>query len=528
MTNNDSKPDVIIIGAGINALGAAYTLCNAGWRVLVLDRNAQPGGAIRTQELTLPGFQHDIGAMNLGLFAGSPFWQEHREALEAKGVSFVAADHSAGSVFPDGRFLGVTTDPEENKRAITGFSKADAEAWETWLSDFDACAPHLFALLGSRAVPASPTALRFGKDQDVPDAVAPVLRGILADSLRANLTARFESPELQAMIAAWGLHPDTAPDIAGGCTYPFIETNIDARQGIAIATGGSGTVMMALVALIEEAGGEVRCDTTVDRIIIENNRAVGVELASGEALYASRAVLASVTPQALLNLTGNHLPAAETQRAQTWRHGPGTMMIHLALSDLPDWQAEGARKSFYVHIGPSLDDLARAYQEGVAGVLSAKPFCVVAQPTIYDPSRAPDRRHVLWIMVRCVPAEIRGDALSDITELMWSEATKEAFAERVLDLIEGYAPDLRSKILGRAIHSPLDLEALNPNLVGGDINGGSSHLDQAYGQRPFPNYPHHRMPIDGLYMCGASTWPGGGAGTGSGILAAQSMLEDLG
>ncbi len=123
--------------------------------------------------------------------------------------------------------------------------------------------------------------------------------------------------------------------------------------------------MMALVALIEEAGGEVRCDTTVDRIIIEDNRAVGVELASGEAHYASRAVLASVTPQALLNLTGNHLPAAETQRAQTWRHGPGTMMIHLALSDLPDWQAEGARKSFYVHIGPSLDDLARAYQEGV-------------------------------------------------------------------------------------------------------------------------------------------------------------------
>ncbi len=190
-------------------------------------------GAKRTQELTLPGFQHDIGAMDLGLFAGSPFWQEHREALEAKGVSFVAADHSAGSVFPDGRFLGVTTDPEENKRAITGFSKADAEAWETWLSDFDACAPHLFALLGSRAVPASATALRFGEDQDVPDAVAPVLRGILADSLRANLTARFESPELQAMIAAWGLHPDTAPDIAGGCTYPFIETNIDARQGIA-------------------------------------------------------------------------------------------------------------------------------------------------------------------------------------------------------------------------------------------------------------------------------------------------------
>jgi phytoene dehydrogenase-like protein len=527
MATNKTKPDVIIIGAGINALGAAYTLCKAGWRVLVLERNGQPGGAIRTQELTLPGFRHDIGAMNLGLFAGSPFWQEHRQALEAKGVSFVAADHSAGSVFPDGKFLGVTTDPEKNRRAIAGFSKADAKAWETWLSDFDACAPHLFTLLGSRAAAASPTALRFGEDQDVPNAIAPVLRGVLADSLRANLTARFESQELQAMIAAWGLHPDTAPDIAGGCTYPFLETNIDARQGIAIARGGSSTVMMALVALIEEAGGEVRCDAAVDRIIIENNHATGVQLARGETLHASRAVLASVTPKALLALTGDHLPAAETRRAQTWRHGPGTVMIHLALSDLPDWRAQEARKSFYVHIGPSLDDLARAYQEGMAGRLSAEPFCVVAQPTIYDPSRAPEGKHVLWVMVRCIPAEIKSDALGAITDLTWSEATKEAFAERVLDLIEGYAPGLRRKILGRAIHSPLDLESLNPNLVGGDINGGSSHLDQAYGQRPFPNYPHHRMPIKGLYMCGASTWPGGGAGTGSGLLAAQSILEDL-
>ena len=527
MATNNSNPDAIIIGAGINALGAAYTLCKAGWRVLVLERNEQPGGAIRTQELTLPGFRHDIGAMNLGLFAGSPFWQEHRQALEAKGVSFVAADHSAGSVFPGGKFLGVTTDPEKTRRAIAGFSKADAGAWETWLSDFDACAPHLFALLGSRAAAASPTALRFGEDQDVPDAVAPILRGILADSLRANLTARFESPELQAMIAAWGLHPDTAPDIAGGCTYPFLETNIDARQGIAIARGGSGNLMMALVALIEEAGGEVRCNATVERLIIENERAVGVELANGETLPASRAILASVTPGALLALTGDHLPAAETRRAQTWRHGPGTVMIHLALSDLPDWRAQEARKSFYVHIGPSLDDLAQAYQEGLAGILSAEPFCVVAQPTIYDPSRAPEGKHVLWIMVRCVPAEIKGDALGAIADLTWSEATKEAFAERVLDLIEGYAPDLRNKILGRAIHSPLDLESLNPNLVGGDINGGSSHLDQAYGQRPFPSYPHHRMPIKGLYMCGASTWPGGGAGTGSGVLAAQSILEDL-
>jgi phytoene dehydrogenase-like protein len=201
-------------------------------------------------------------------------------------------------------------------------------------------------------------------------------------------------------------------------------------------------------------------------------------------------------------------------------------MIHLAVSGLPDWRAEGARRSFYVHVGPSLDYLARAYQESLAGLLSAEPFCVVGQPTVYDPSRAPAGKHVLWIMVRCVPAAIRGDAAGEIEGRAWSGEVEEAFADRVLDLIERHAPGLRGKIMGRAIHAPDDLEKLNPNLVGGDINGGSCHLDQFYGERPFPRYARHRMPIEGLYMCGASTWPGPGASPGSGVLLAQQLLAD--
>jgi phytoene dehydrogenase-like protein len=201
------------------------------------------------------------------------------------------------------------------------------------------------------------------------------------------------------------------------------------------------------------------------------------------------------------------------------------MMIHLALTSLPDWQAEDARRSFYVHIGPSLDYMERDYREGCAGLLPAEPYCVVGQPTLFDPSRAPDGQHVLWIMTRCVPAVIRGDAAGIIMGRDWTEQTRDAFADRVLDKIERYAPGLRESILARAIHTPLDLEKLNPNLVGGDLCAGSIHLDQFYNRRPFPGQRHDVMP--GLYICGASTWPGGGASPGSGSLVAAHLLASM-
>lgn len=517
--------DVVFVGAGINSLGAAFLLSRAGCRVLVVDRNDEAGGAVRTKPLTLPGFRHDIGAMNLSLFANSPFYQEHREALAEKGVAFVAADRSAGIALPDGRFLGVTTASAETQQAIAAFSAKDALAWQEWRSDFENCAPFLFNVFGAPAPTGHPLEYVFGDHADVPEAVRPVLRGILLDSLRANLTRRFESDAVRAMIAAWGMHPDNAPDIAGGCVYPFLETNIDASQGIAIVKGGSGRLIEALGDLIVEAGSEVRTSASVEKIVIENGRAVGVRLDGGETIHAARAVVASVTPPALLDLIDGQLPEIEVTRARNWRFGPGTMVIHLALSDLPNWQAEKARRSFYVHIGPSLDYLARAYQEGLAGLLSAEPFCAVAQPTIYDPSRAPPGQHVLWIMVRCIPSVIKGDAAGTIDGSSWTPDVKQAFADRVLDIIEGYAPGLRDSILAQAIHSPEDLETLNPNLVGGDINAGSCHLDQFYGERPFPRYPHHQMPIPGLYMCGAATWPGSGASPGSGAFVAQKILN---
>jgi phytoene dehydrogenase-like protein len=282
------EADIIFVGAGINSLGAALVLAKEGWRVLVLNRNRAPGGAVRTMELTLPGFRHDIGAMNLSLFAGSPFYAEHREALAEKGLELIVAEHSFGSFAADGRFLGISTNLEANLRAIAGFAKADAEAWKIWRADYEQCSPVLFQILGSPAARSGPLELVFGRKGDLPQEVATPLRAILLDSLRANLGRRFQSNVVQALVGAWAMHLDYAPDVSGGCWMPFLETNGDERNGIPLARGGSGNMIRAIVDLVRDCAGSVVTHQTVEQILVDRGRVAGVRLAGGRELRSSR------------------------------------------------------------------------------------------------------------------------------------------------------------------------------------------------------------------------------------------------
>jgi len=199
------------------------------------------------------------------------------------------------------------------------------------------------------------------------------------------------------------------------------------------------------------------------------------------------------------------------------------MMIHLALSGLPDWTAGEELKRFaYVHLAPSLEAMGAAYSQAMAGLLPREPVLVVGQPTAIDKTRAPEGRHVLWVQVRVLPASIKGDAAGAITATDW-DAAKEAYADRVMTLIERYAPGLAGKILGRAVLSPRDLERENPNLIGGDSLSGSHHLDQNFLFRPVFGWSRYKTPVAGLYMVGAATWPGAGLGAGSGFMLAKIL-----
>ena len=201
------------------------------------------------------------------------------------------------------------------------------------------------------------------------------------------------------------------------------------------------------------------------------------------------------------------------------------MMIHLALDSLPDWRAGAELQHFaYVHVAPDLAMMSRAFAEAAAGLLPAEPVLVVGQPTAIDPTRAPPAKHVLWVQVRVLPATIAGDALGRISATAWDEA-KEAYAERVLDILEIYAPGLRAKILGRSVWSPLDLERENPCLIGGDNLTGSHHLDQNFVFRPVAGYSRYATPTPRLYLCGAGTWPGAGTGAASGYTLAKMLAR---
>jgi phytoene dehydrogenase-like protein len=240
---------------------------------------------------------------------------------------------------------------------------------------------------------------------------------------------------------------------------------------------------------------------------------------------AKRAVIAGVTPTALAGtlLANGSGDAGYDTGAAKFRYGPGTMMVHLAASDLPDWSAGEELKRFaYVHLAPDLDMMARVYSEALAGLLPAEPILVVGQPTAIDPTRAPEGKHVLWVQVRVLPAEIRGDAAGAIEARDWEEA-KETYADRAIDILERYAPGTKAKILARAVESPADLERRNPNLVGGDQVAGSHHLSQNFLFRPIPGWARYETPVKDLYLIGASTWPGAGTGAGSGYMLAKML-----
>jgi phytoene dehydrogenase-like protein len=481
--------DAVIVGAGHNGLAAGVILAREGWKVLILEAQPEPGGAVRTEEVTLPGFRHDLYATSLNAFAGSAFFREFQEPLEAHGLQFARAPKAFCSVFPEGDLIGVSTPLDETLAELRRFSPHDAQAWLALSERFRHTGPRLLSSLR----------------QPMPSWAACKAIGhlpLVVQSTRGFVERHFRHPKVQALMAVWGMHLDFPPHVAGGALYAWLSCMAAQANGLAFGKGGARVMIEALAGLFRASGGELRCACPVSAVTVEGGAATGV-VVHGEPVRARSAVIANLAPTALFDLV-------RIERLRRYRHGPGTMMIHLALSELPEWRDARAREFAYVHIAPSLHGMSKAYEEARRGALPEEPVLIVAQPTVIDASRAPPGKHVLSIQVRVVPQAM----------------DKEAYAERIVELVERYAPGLRQKILGRCVLSPADLERANPNLVGGDSIGGSHHLDQQFILRPFLGWSRYRTPVGRLYMCGASTWPGAGTGAGSGWLLGR-MLAGL-
>ncbi len=513
--------DAIFIGAGHNTLAAALHLAAKGWRIAVFEAAPTPGGAVKTGAYTLPGFRHDWGAMNLSLFAGSPFFKAYGPELIRHGLEFVPVSNPFASAFPDGTWLGVSTDQAATTARIAALSPEDAETWARMTAAFPTEAPHLLGLLNAPMKLRALAYFMFKILRAKGAAASLDLARFLLASPRKYLDETFRHPKTRSMLAAWGMHLDFAPDIAGGAVFPYLEGMAAQAFGMVIGKGGGDTIIRALTAAITARGGTITCNAEVARINHANGKATGITLADGQNVTA-RHVIANLAPRHFSRLTGPTTPAFDAAMT-SFSYAPGTMMIHLATSGLPDWRAGNALQSFaYVHLAPSLDQMARTYQQASAGLLPDTPVLVIGQPTPVDPSRAPKGKHTLWVQVRMAPGIILGDAKAEITATDWAEAAA-PFANRALDILESYAPGTRAKILGQRIVPPSELAQENPNLVGGDQLCGSHHLSQHFLFRPARGHADGSTPIPNLHLTGAAVWPGAGTGAGSGYQLARKL-----
>lgn len=513
--------DAVFVGAGLNALACALHLATRGWRVGVFEQAPEPGGAVRTAEATIPGFRHDLGAMNLSLFAGSAFHKAHGAELARHGLAFVPVDRPFASAFGEGRWCGVSTDLEETADAIGAFSARDAATWRRLSGSFLADAGPIFALLGAPMTMRALASFGFATARRRGVGGTLDLARFLLASPRAWLAETFESAEVRAMLGAWGMHLDFAPDVAGGAVFPYLEGMAGQAFGMVLGQGGADTVTRALVAAIRARGGVVECRAPVLAIRHDGRRADGLELAGGRRIVGTRATVAGVAPRHLARLAGPMAPRYDAGLA-AFAHAPGTMMVHLALAGPVPWRAEALRRFAYVHLAPSLDAMAATYAEARAGLLPRAPVIVVGQPSVFDPTRAPGEAHALWVQVRMCPADPRGDAAGALAGTSWDDLA-EPFADRALAAIEAEAPGFRDLVRGRRVVTPVELERQNPNLVGGDQVTGSHHLAQNFLFRPVRGHADGSTPIRDLHLTGAAVWPGAGTGAGSGFLLARRL-----
>ena len=525
--------DAVVIGSGHNALVAAVRLAREGWSVVVLEANDTVGGCVRSGEATVPGVVHDLYSTNHNLFRQSAAYAAWQGDLERHGLRFAHSDNPFCNVFPDGTALRVYADADRTEAELRAHSPADADGFRRLQARFEDFSK-LFLPLYQTPLPSAAAAAALARGTAaVGVGGAEETAQIALASTRELGDSYFETPEAKALLATWGMHMDYGPDVSGGSVFPLLETFSNINEGMVVAEGGASRLPEALVGMLEEAGGEVRTGTRATRVVVEGGRAVGVEVEpsgrrsqGGETVRAGRAVLAGLTPHVLYDrlLAGADLPEAFRRKVERYQHGPATMMLHLALDGPAPWAAGPDVAAFaYVHLPPTVEDLARTYRQSRDGLLPDSPLLIVGQTTAVDPTRAPAGTHVLWVQVRTLPPEIRGDAAGEIDATDWDEAIG-PFTERVLDKLERFAPGLRERVVGQAVMSPADLEASNACLVGGDSLGGSLHLRQNFLFRPFPGWSRYETPVRDLWACGASTWPGPGNNGGSGWLAAGRML----
>jgi phytoene dehydrogenase-like protein len=470
------RADAIVVGSGPNGLAAALTMARAGMIVDVVEGAATSGGGCRTEELTLPGFRHDVCSAVHPLLSASPFFRGLD--LDAHAVTLHTPRVAFAHPLDGGRAAAVAGTVRDTASGLGADAQRYIRMFSSLVNHADGILPNFLAPL--RSIPSSPVATAtFG------------LRGLAP---AARLASRYRTDEARAIIAGAAAHsmlPFTAP-LSGA--FGLLFTMLAHSLGWPVVEGGSAGIVDALTAELESLDGRIITGQWIRRL---------------HDLPPAEATILDVTPRQLIELAGDRLPTRYRRELARFKYGPGVCKVDWALDGPVPWQAEPCREAVTLHVGGTFAEVAQSEADVAAGRHPERPFCLVTQPCVVDPTRAPTGKHTLWAYCH-VP---NGSTVD--------------MRERIESQIERFAPGFRDLILGQVTSTAVATEAHNPSYVGGDIGAGAATLRQTI-FRPTVRWNPYRTALKGVYLCSASTPPGGGVHGMCGEGAGRAALRDLG
>jgi phytoene dehydrogenase-like protein len=514
-------PDAVIIGAGPNGLVAANLLVDAGWSVEVLEEQPEPGGAVRHDRGVDPAFVSDLCSAFYPLAAASPVVAGLR--LEEHGLRWSHAPHVLAHPLTDGSCAVLDRTLDVTAASLDAFAPGDGDAWRRLHAVWERLRPDLLEALFTPFPPVR-SGLR----------LAARLRG--AGGLRMARTMvlpvrrlgeeEFRGEGGRLLLAGNALHADLAPEAAGSGGYGWLMSMLGQTYGFPAPAGGAGALTEALVRRLRSRGGSLRCGERVDRIVVRQGRAVGVRTAGGETVAARRAVLADVAVPALYGelLAPSELPPQLPDDLRRFQWDFATFKVDWALDGPVPWRAERAAGAGTVHLADGVAELTRFAAQLATGEVPDRPFALFGQMTTADATRSPQGTESAWAYTH-VPHEVTGDAGEEGLTGAWDAAEQERMADRVERQVERFAPGFRSRVRARRILAPPALEALDRNLKGGAINGGTTAMHQQLFFRPVPGTGRPETPVRGLFLASAGAHPGGGVHGAPGANAARAALR---